>query len=61
MKTINSRHRSPRRIELKFKNINGTGEGITKALLEKYKPKDVCSIETVGVSKAQKRVGGDYE
>ncbi len=55
MKSINF---IPRIIEEKKSEDEGSktiGQGITKALLEKYKPRDLCDIETLSERKIQIR------
>jgi len=56
MKRINFSSRIPEKMKSKNEDISRLGEGITKALLEKYKPKALHNIETIGEKKVQRRV-----
>ena len=40
--------------KLKSKNIDVVGQGITKRLLDKYKPKHICNIDSKCGSKNKK-------
>ena len=42
---------------VKYKNITQIDEGITKRLLEKYKPKHIFSVESQNNRKYQKKNG----
>ncbi len=37
-------------------NLNAIGQGITKKLLDKYKPKDLGNTDIIGERKNQKKV-----
>ena len=56
MKTTNFSSRIPNQIKSKDEEVNNLEKGITKALLDKYKPKVIYNIETLNERKAQRRV-----
>ena len=56
MKTTNFSSRIPNQIKSKDREVHNLEEGITKALLDKYKPKVLYDIETLNEKKAQRRV-----
>tara|TARA_B100001250_G_scaffold361902_1_gene340238 strand:+ start:112 stop:285 length:174 start_codon:yes stop_codon:yes gene_type:complete len=56
MKKINSRSRDPEQVKSQAENTNTLGQGITKTLLEKYKPKVIYDTEALSHMEAQKRV-----
>ena len=55
MKITKSSSGNPIKQELKPEINKAIGQGITQRLLEKYKPKDLCNIETISDWKKQKR------
>ena len=55
MKSIKLSSRISKETKSKTKDIHNLEEGITKALLEKYKPKVLCNIETSNGKDHQKR------
>jgi hypothetical protein len=56
MKTTNFSSRIPNQIKTKDGEAHNLEKGITKVLLDKYKPKVLCNIETFNEKKAQRRV-----
>ena len=56
MKGTNFGSRTPKQIKSKDKETHNLEEGITKALLEKYKPKVLYKIESLKEKKVQRRV-----
>ena len=56
MKTTNFSSRILNHIKSKDGEVHNVEKGITKALLDKYKPKVLCNIETFHEKKAQRRV-----
>ena len=56
MKTTNISSRIPNQIKLKDGEAHNLEKGITKALLDKYKPKVLYNIETLTEKKAQRSV-----
>ena len=56
MKTTNFSSRIPNQIKSKDGEAHNLEKGITKVLLDKYKPKVLCNIETLNEKKVQRRV-----
>ena len=56
MKNINLSSGTSKQIKSKNGEISKLEKGITKALIEKYKPKVICNIETMSRKKVQRRV-----
>ena len=56
MKTTNFSSRTPNQIKSKDGEGHNLEKGITKALLDKYKPKVLYNIETLNEKKTQRRV-----
>ena len=56
MKTTNISSRIPNRFKSKDEETQNLEKGITKALLDKYKPKVLYNIETMNEKKVQRRV-----
>ena len=56
MKNTNFSSRIPKQIKSKNEEAHNLEKGITKALLEKYKPKDLYNIETLNEREVQRRV-----
>tara|TARA_B100001778_G_scaffold242902_1_gene203203 strand:+ start:265 stop:438 length:174 start_codon:yes stop_codon:yes gene_type:complete len=56
MKTANFSSRIPNQIKSKDGEAHNLEKGITKALLDKYKPKVLYNIETLNERKVQRRV-----
>jgi len=56
MKTTNFSPRIPNQIKSKDKEAHNLEKGITKELLDKYKPKVLYDIETMNERKVQRRV-----
>ena len=56
MKSINLRSRIPERLKSKSEDINTLEQGITKALLEKYKLKVPSYIQILKEEIVQRRV-----
>jgi len=56
MKTTNISSRIPNRFKSKDEETQNLEKGITKALLDKYKPKVLYDIETMNEKKVQRRV-----
>ena len=56
MKTTNFSSRIPNQIKYKDGEANNLEKGITKVLLDKYKPKVLYDIETLNEKKVQRRV-----
>ena len=56
MKTANFSSRIPNQIKSKDGEAHNLEKGITKALLDKYKPKVLYNIETLNEKKVQRSV-----
>ena len=56
MKNNNFGSRIPKQIKARNEEIHNLEKGITKALLDKYKPKALYNIETLNESKVKRRV-----
>ncbi len=56
MKSTNISSRISNQIKSKNEDVINLEKGITKALLEKYKPKVLFNIETLNEKEAQRRV-----
>ena len=56
MKSTNFSSRIPKQIKSKNEEIQNLKKGITKALLDKYRPKVLYSIETLNEREVQRRV-----
>ena len=56
MKSTNISSRIPKQIKSKNEETHNLEKGITKALLDKYKPKALYKIETLNEKKDQRRV-----
>ena len=56
MKIIKLSSRISKEIKSNSEEIHNLAEGVTKALLEKYKPKVLHNIETLNEKKEQRRV-----
>ena len=56
MKTTNFSTRIPNQIKSKDGEAHNLEKGITKALLDKYKPKVIYNIETLNEKKVQRSV-----
>ena len=56
MKTANFSSRIPNKIKSKDGQARNLEKGITKVLLDKYKPKVLYNIETLNEKKVQRRV-----
>jgi len=56
MKTNNFGSRIHNQIKSKNEEIHNLEKGITKALLDKYRPKVLYNIETLNERKVQRRV-----
>jgi len=56
MKTANFSSRIPNQIKSKDGEAHNLEKGITKALLDKYKPKVLYNIETLNEKEVQRRV-----
>ncbi len=56
MKTSNSFSRISEQEKFESKNINDIEQGITRRLLEKYKPKHFYNVETLFDDNNEKRV-----
>ena len=56
MKKHNFNSRVPKQIKSKNEETHNLEKGITKALLDKYKPKRFYNIETLDESKTKRRV-----
>ena len=56
MKLIKSNSEMPKEINYKNCTANDLSQGVTSRLLEKYKPKVDCNIETMHSRKDQKGV-----
>ena len=56
MKTTNFSSRTPNQIKSKDKEAHNVEKGITKELLDKYKPKVHYDIENLNEMKVQRRV-----
>ena len=56
MKSTNFSSRVPKQIKSKNEETYNLEKGVTKALLEKYKPKVLCNIDTFKEKNVQRRV-----
>ena len=56
MNNTNFSYRIPKQIKSKNGETHNLEKGITKALLDKYKPKVLNNIETLNEKKVQRRV-----
>ena len=56
MQNTNFSSRIPNQIKSKNEEAHNLEKGITKALLDKYKPKVFYNIETMNERKAQRKV-----
>ena len=56
MKSTNFSSRIPKQIKSKNEETYNLEKGITKALLDKYKPKVLYNIETLNKREVQRRV-----
>ena len=56
MKNTNFISRIPKQIKSKSEETHNLEKGITKALLDKYKPKALYNIETLNKKKEQRSV-----
>mgnify|MGYP001376348412 CR=1 FL=1 len=56
MKNKSFSSRNPEQLRLEAEEINTLEKGITKALLEKYKPKVICNLGNLIGRKVQKNV-----
>ena len=56
MKTTNFSSRIPNQIKSKDGEAHNIEKGITKVLLDKYKPKVLYNIETLNEKKVKRRV-----
>ena len=56
MKSLKFSSRISKEIKSKAEETHNLEEGIKRALLEKYKPKNLYKIETFSEKKVQKRV-----
>ena len=56
MKNTNFSSRIPKQIKSKNEETQNLDKGVTKALLDKYKPKILYNIETLNEKKVQRRV-----
>ena len=56
MKSTNFSSQIPKQIKSKNKETHNLEKGITKALLDKYKPKVLYNIENLNERKVQRRV-----
>lgn len=56
MKSINFKSRISKQIKLKNEEVQNLEKGITKALLEKYKPKVLYNIDTLNKKNAKRGV-----
>ena len=56
MKSTNFSSRIPKQIKSKNEETHDLEKGITKALLDKYKPKVLYNIETLNEKKVQRSV-----
>ena len=56
MKTANFSSRNPNQIKSKDGGVHNLEKGITKALLDKYKPKVLYKIKTLNEKKVKRRV-----
>tara|TARA_Y100001968_G_scaffold253494_1_gene239184 strand:+ start:927 stop:1100 length:174 start_codon:yes stop_codon:yes gene_type:complete len=56
MKTTNSSSRIADQEIFKSENIKNLKKGITKTLLEKYKPKGIYLVDTLGEQSAQRGI-----
>ena len=61
MESIKLSSNFSQKIKLQTEEIPNFEKGITKGLLEKYKPKILYNIETLNGKKVQRRVAKDYE
>ena len=56
MKSTNFSYRIPKQIKSKNEETHNLEKGITKALLDKYKPKVLYDIESFNEREVQRRV-----
>ena len=56
MKITNLSSKSPEQSKFKSDNFNAIEQGITKRLLEKYKPKYLYSMDNMRIRNNEKRV-----
>ena len=56
MKNSNLSSRASVQKKVEFEIINGIEQGIKRRLLEKYKPKNICSMETMFDKKNDNKV-----
>jgi hypothetical protein len=56
MKITNLNTRSSKELKFEPENINAREKGITRRLLEKYKPRYLCDLEDMSSRKNEKRV-----
>ena len=56
MKITNLNSISPKQSKPESKDINASVQGITRRLLEKYKPKDFAKVENMSDRSIEKRV-----
>ena len=56
MKINNLKSSTSLQEKFETENIDIQGQGITKKLLERYKPKSLCNIENIDNRKNEKRV-----
>ena len=56
MKITNLRARCSKQLKFEPKDVNAREQGITKRLLEKYKPKYLCNVEGIGERNRADRV-----
>ena len=56
MKSTNFSARIPKQVKSKNEETHNLEKGITKALLDKYKPKVLCDIEALNEREVQRRV-----
>ena len=61
MKTSNLSSRVSEQQKFESENTNAVEQGITRRLLEKYKPKHICNVETMLDRNNPKRVALDHE
>ena len=56
MKITNLNSRSHKELKFESKDIKAREQGITRRLLEKYKPKYICDVENLSGRNNEKRV-----
>jgi len=56
MKTTNLSSKSFKQLKSESQNLKDREQGITRRLLEKYKPKHHCSMENISERNDKKRV-----